>query len=230
MRQTCAYLATCLALLMPVGARAGEAAQARELATASRFDPGSSADITSISAPDPKVGLATCTIALAADPQNAKLELAMGRAQFALRDYAKSRASFEASTAKGNAAAANELAAFYELGAGGLPKNDLEAARLYKLAADQANAFGQFNLGRFYAHGRGGLSKSDDEAARLLSSLPSRGCQSRNSTSAFRMTLDEAGYKGAKVMLRDFTHSPRRRDLQARNTISAFAIRMDCAV
>jgi TPR repeat protein len=44
---------------------------------------------------------------------------------------------------------------------------DCEAARLYKLAADQGDAFAQFNLGFFYEQGRGGLPKDDCEAARL---------------------------------------------------------------
>jgi len=47
-------------------------------------------------------------------------------------------------------------------------KHDREAARLYKLAADQGNADAQFNLGLFYEHGRGGLPKDDREAARLF--------------------------------------------------------------
>jgi TPR repeat protein len=42
-----------------------------------------------------------------------------------------------------------------------------EAARLYKLAADQGNAGAQSNLGFFYEQGRGGLQKDDREAARL---------------------------------------------------------------
>ena len=45
--------------------------------------------------------------------------------------------------------------------------DDREAARLYKLAADQGAAWAQFNLG-LYAHGRGGLPKDDREAARLF--------------------------------------------------------------
>jgi TPR repeat protein len=59
------------------------------------------------------------------------------------------------------------LAAFYETGRGGLPKDDREAARLYKLAADQGNAAAQAYLGIFYEQGRGGLPKDDREAARL---------------------------------------------------------------
>jgi TPR repeat protein len=46
--------------------------------------------------------------------------------------------------------------------------DDREAARLYKLAADQGNASAQYNLGVFYESGRGGLPQDDCEAACLL--------------------------------------------------------------
>ena len=46
--------------------------------------------------------------------------------------------------------------------------DDREAARLYKLAADQGSASAQSNLGLFYAQGRGGLPQDDREAARLF--------------------------------------------------------------
>jgi len=59
------------------------------------------------------------------------------------------------------------LGQMYEHGRGGLPKDDREAVRLYKLAADQGNAIGQTTLGVFYESGRGGLPKDDREAARL---------------------------------------------------------------
>jgi TPR repeat protein len=49
-----------------------------------------------------------------------------------------------------------------------LPKDDREAARLYKLAAHQGNAYGQYNLGRMYEYGRGGLPKDDREAVRFF--------------------------------------------------------------
>jgi TPR repeat protein len=45
--------------------------------------------------------------------------------------------------------------------------DDREAARLYKLAADQGNALAQVSLAAFYETGRGGLPKDDREAARL---------------------------------------------------------------
>jgi len=49
-----------------------------------------------------------------------------------------------------------------------LAKDDREAARLFKLAADQGLREAQYNLGVFYEQGRGGLAKDDREAARLF--------------------------------------------------------------
>jgi TPR repeat protein len=53
------------------------------------------------------------------------------------------------------------------VGRNGQPKDDREAARLFRLAADKGDAAAQANLGVFYEHGRGGLAKDDREAARL---------------------------------------------------------------
>jgi TPR repeat protein len=53
------------------------------------------------------------------------------------------------------------LASFYENGRGGLPRDDREVARLYKLAADQGDAEAQFSLGGFYESGRGGVLKDE---------------------------------------------------------------------
>jgi TPR repeat protein len=48
-----------------------------------------------------------------------------------------------------------------------LPKDWREAARLYRLAADQGNAAAQANLADFYERGDAGLRKDACEAARL---------------------------------------------------------------
>ena len=61
------------------------------------------------------------------------------------------------------------------MGAGGLPKDECEAARLFKLAADQGNAQAQANLGTFYRDGRGGLPKDAREADRLFKLAADRG-------------------------------------------------------
>jgi TPR repeat protein len=47
-------------------------------------------------------------------------------------------------------------------------KDHREAARLYRLAADQGNADGQSHLGELYWFGQGGLPKDEREAARLF--------------------------------------------------------------
>jgi len=57
---------------------------------------------------------------------------------------------------------------FYRDGGGGLTKDDREALRLFKLAADQGNSYGQHNLGGLYRDGLGGLAKDEREAARLF--------------------------------------------------------------
>jgi TPR repeat protein len=49
-----------------------------------------------------------------------------------------------------------------------LPQSDVEAARLYKLAADQGNPKAQVHLGLFYREGRGGMPQLDYEAARFF--------------------------------------------------------------
>lgn len=49
----------------------------------------------------------------------------------------------------------------------GLPQDDREAARLYRLAADQGHAHAQTSLGALYMEGRGGLPQDDKAAAQL---------------------------------------------------------------
>jgi TPR repeat protein len=46
-------------------------------------------------------------------------------------------------------------------------KDDREAARILKLAADQGDADAQVYLGKFYRDGLSGLTKDEREAARL---------------------------------------------------------------
>jgi TPR repeat protein len=53
------------------------------------------------------------------------------------------------------------------LGEGGLPKDQIEGVRLFKLAADQGSAGGRSGLARAYERGIGGLAKDENEAIRL---------------------------------------------------------------
>jgi TPR repeat protein len=52
-------------------------------------------------------------------------------------------------------------------------KDDKEAVRLYRLAADQGDALAQAKLGAMYEQGRRGLTKDSSEALRLYR-LPAR--------------------------------------------------------
>ena len=56
----------------------------------------------------------------------------------------------------------------FQNGSGGQIKNEVEAARLYRLSANQGHAGAQNVLGIFYRDGRGGLAKDDIEAERLF--------------------------------------------------------------
>jgi len=59
------------------------------------------------------------------------------------------------------------LGVCYEHGKGGIIKDEKEAARLYRLSAEQNNSYGQAFLGVCYYHGKGGLSVDEKEAVRL---------------------------------------------------------------
>ena len=59
------------------------------------------------------------------------------------------------------------LGLLYVSGRGGLPQDEQEAMRLFKLAADQGEPNAQIDLGDMYEKGQGGLPKDEREAARL---------------------------------------------------------------
>ena len=67
---------------------------------------------------------------------------------------------------QGNASAQSYLGFMYETGEG-VPENDPEAVRWFRLAADQGDADAQSNLGVMYANGEGVL-EDDPEAVKWL--------------------------------------------------------------
>jgi hypothetical protein len=69
---------------------------------------------------------------------------------------------------EGDPQAKHNLARCYELGFGGVVRDEDEAARLFKLAADQGYAAAQHYLGVCYHCGLNGLTKDDREATRLF--------------------------------------------------------------
>ena len=67
---------------------------------------------------------------------------------------------------QGNAVAQNNLGYAYDNGFG-VPEDDAEAVRWYRLAADQEYAIAQFNLGAMYDNGTG-VAEDYVEAVRLF--------------------------------------------------------------
>ena len=53
---------------------------------------------------------------------------------------------------------------YYEIGAGGLEKDEVEALKWYRKAADAGNATAMRNVAVYYANELGGLQKDEAEA------------------------------------------------------------------
>jgi hypothetical protein len=97
-----------------------------------------------------------------------------------------------------------------------LQKDDREAARLYRLAADQGNALAQVSLGVFYETGRGGLPKNDREAARLTSLLQTEEMQLGRPIGGSSMKRVAAACQWTIARPPDFSNSPRTREMCTR--------------
>lgn len=98
----------------------------------------------------------------------AESTLAYGITALGNHDFQAGVASIRSSAAAGYAPAQRALGYLYGAGEAGLPKDEVEAVRLYRLAAAQSNADAMNDLGMMYSHGRGGLSVDEVEAVRLF--------------------------------------------------------------
>ena len=66
------------------------------------------------------------------------------------------------------------LGFLYETGRGGLPRDDAEAARLYRLAAEQGVPFAQNKLAMFYEEGPAGYQKISAKPPVFISLRPNK--------------------------------------------------------
>ena len=96
-------------------------------------------------------------------------------------DYATALAGFQNYAAQGNAAAQSNLGLMYANGEG-VPEDDAEAVRWYRLAAEQGNATAQSNLGFMYDNGEG-VPEDDAEAVRWFRLAAEQG----NATAQFNL-------------------------------------------
>jgi TPR repeat protein/ABC-type uncharacterized transport system substrate-binding protein len=115
---------------------------------------------------EPQIAIAACEAAATAAPDNARIMFQLARAHAGAKAYEPARVYLSKASDLGYAAAQANLGSFYATGRGGLAKDDDEALRLFRLAAEQGDALGYNNLGFFYETGRGGLPKDDSEAVR----------------------------------------------------------------
>lgn len=114
------------------------------------------------------VAINSCKAAADVNPDIGRIWMQLGRAYFAAKNFDPARDAYERAVKLGNALAANNLASIYSGGLGSTNKDDAEAARLFRLAAENGVAVAQSNLANFYQSGRGGLNKDESEAVRLF--------------------------------------------------------------
>ncbi len=109
-----------------------------------------------------------CELAANAAPNDARIAMQLGRAYQAAKNFDAARSQLLKAYQNGSPQAAAGVALLYMNGRDGFPKDDVEAVRLSRLAADRGNVQGQNGLGVLFLEGRGGLPKDEVEAARLF--------------------------------------------------------------
>jgi TPR repeat protein len=117
---------------------------------------------------DVAAALAACQSAVAASPGNLRLLSELAHVYRVMKQDDKARELNLKAADQGYADAQWRVGFYYQNGEIGLPKNETEAARYYKLAAAQGHPLGQAFLGGLYLRGAGGLPLNAVEAARLL--------------------------------------------------------------
>jgi TPR repeat protein len=100
--------------------------------------------------------------------------LAMFFAGTARGDARRVQVTMEAAN-NGDASAQNKLGVYYEIGAS-IGQNDVEAAKWFRMAADQGHGEAMFNLAEMYEQGRG-VPKNLDEAIALYKKSCANGCK-----------------------------------------------------
>jgi TPR repeat protein len=97
-------------------------------------------------------------------PAACAIKYAVATNLYARREYEKAQIIFEELVQQGDPASACYLGKMYAAGQGGLPEDNIEAFRLYEIAASNNYAEAQYELARMYAEGRGTLEDADEAA------------------------------------------------------------------
>jgi TPR repeat protein len=109
------------------------------------------------------------------ETSDAEKTLADGLAAIGRPDFQAGVTAIRSSAAAGYARAQGVLGYLYSQGRAGLPKDDVEAVRLFRLAAAQSDAYAANNLGAMYMAGRGGLGVDQVEAVPLYREAANQG-------------------------------------------------------
>ncbi len=116
---------------------------------------------------------AVLLVALALMAAPARADFAAGVAAYDAGNYVKAYAEFLPLARGGDAAAQYSLGNMYRRGQG-VARDDAEAVRWYRKAADQGNASAQYLLGVMYDGGRG-VTEDHSEAVRWYRSAADQG-------------------------------------------------------
>ena len=101
----------------------------------------------------------------------------------------------------------------------GVPQDDQEAARLYRLAAEQGIALAQYNLGVMYSNGEG-VSQDDQEAVRWYRLAAEQGYASAQYNLGFMYAAGKGVPQDYQEAVRDGTAWQPSRGTPPPNTIS----------
>ena len=133
---------------------------------------------------DSQIAIAACEAAAAAAPDNPRIMFQLGRAHAAAKADESARAYFSKASDLGYAAARASLGSFYAIGRGGVARNDDEALRLSKLAAEQGDPLGNNNLGFFYETGVAACQRTIAKPRGTISLPPTMASLGGNTISA----------------------------------------------
>ena len=123
-----------------------------------------------------EAALRACTVAVKAEPRNARILFQFGRALSAVRRNEEARKALQLAVSLGSKSALEAYAGALEQGVGG-PRDLPQARKLYEKAAAAGYATAMSALGRMYANGTGVLrsvalaQRWDEQAVRGLEKL-----------------------------------------------------------
>jgi TPR repeat protein len=138
------------------GARAETPTEACDKLAAHPADPARPVDIQGVGTGSIEVEIAidACTLAIAAEPTNARLHYQLGRAHFDKEDYGSAFREFSTASDAGYAAAKGALGYLYDGGLG-TQVDKTKAVALYREASDGNVGFAAHNLGVMLREGTG---------------------------------------------------------------------------